>query len=101
MEIVDYNTKWMVVQYGASPSSKNWLTQFAEANPKATKLFIEELFKREVSLYEFWLVYVYSGTDKITDNLAIIDRLKSQLKELRPIEYRDLVDEKGQSKLIM
>lgn len=75
---------------GTTGSARKWWETFEKENDKRPALIFrlaEELKKREATITEFFLAYVYSNTDNIQANLHYLDytRLKKREEERKKI----------------
>ena len=90
-----------IVTYGSDTRVLEWLAQFEDqSGPAVVEQFLKELYQREASLQDFWLIYIYSYTSNVQDNLDLLDRVRAGIRGRRPLTSLDLVDELGKSRLL-
>ena len=74
--------------FNTTGSARKWWLSFEKENgdrPALVLKVLEELKKREASILEFFLAYVYSNVDNIQTNLDYLDIAIERARGERPL----------------
>ncbi len=93
-------TKRDVISFQADERVRSWLDECATLNgARVVDSLVEALFDVGATLNDFWLVYAFSGTDNIQENLDLLAQVRSHIGGPRPLCFSDVADDCGKSKL--